>query len=155
MSAMHSMETARTEDMTAKPVFRGCRAIVAAATVIACGLLAAPLQAEHQTIDVTMTLTATAGNTYVTLAASHTGALNVHYQYREETEDIWRHMADTAQVWDLTNGVPYTFEGRALQLVGENDDGSDHFIYSDVSESVTVTPSASAGDPPREAPVSE
>ena len=67
MTAIRSTKTARTEDMTAKPAFRGCRTIVAAAAVIACGLLAAPLQADHETFTATVTLTATPGDGEVTL----------------------------------------------------------------------------------------
>ena len=65
MTAIRSTKTAltdRTEDMTAKPAFRGCRAIAAAAAVIAFGLLAAPLRADHQALDVTVTLAATLGD---------------------------------------------------------------------------------------------
>ena len=155
MTAIRSTKTTSAEDMTAKPALRGRRAIVAAAAVVACSLLAAPLQAEHETFDVTVTLTATPGDGEVTLQASHgvdshVGAQSleiVGYQFRGQSngewDDDWWHMyADgSGYVRELTNGTAYTFQARAYRATS-GDDGY-HYAYSDPSESVTVTPTAS------------
>ena len=160
MTAIRSRKTIRTEDMTAKPAFRGCRAMVAAAAVVACGLLAAPLQADHESFSATVTLTATPGDGEVTL---NVGGITtsasfawVGYQYRGGPWDTqWTLIGGEADdsgavtasviVQDLTNGVEVSFEARAFRANME--DGEWHFQYSGASDSVSVTPTAPTTTP--------
>ena len=138
MTAIRSMETARTEDMTAKPAVRGrARAIVAAATVAACSLLAAPLQAD-EVWNVTVTLTHTIVNGEVRLDMTLTGhdatwfsspAAEVGLQYRQKgtvTDEGWFDWGPWRTIGndtDTANVVindhfgygpgPYYFQGQA------------------------------------------
>ena len=90
MTAIRSTKTIRTKDRTAKPTFRGYRGIVTAATVIAFGLLAAPLQADHLD-DTTVTLTATVGDDdMVTLSVSASPPVN-NNDPRQETRYQFRY----------------------------------------------------------------
>ena len=158
MTAIRSTKTAPMEDMTAKPAFPGCRAIVTAAAVIAFGLFAAPLQADHETFDVTVTLEATAGDGQVELTATHTASSSVtgaavageiidclFQEKRADADwgDSWWNMSECRNtVGDLENGTAYSFRSKAFRATRDSEGGL-HFAYSEPSEAVTVTPGAS------------
>ena len=156
MTAIHSTETTRTGDMTTKLVFRGRRAIVAAAAVVACGLLAAPLQAEHVAYDVALTLTTTvSAEKHVTLTATIDGFVadpqqQTGFQYTmkgedQEYSDDWYNMGDVGGSANVTvqdfigyGDGPYHFKVRAWNA--RVDAGSLHFSYSPTTEaSVDLT----------------
>ena len=145
MTAIRSTKT----DMTAKPAFRGCRTIVAATAVIACGLLAAPLQADHVAYDVTVTLTTTISDGQVTLTASIDGFVTdpnqqTGFQFAmkgegQEWSDGWWNMGDVGGSANVTiqdfigyGDGPYYFKVRAWNAARV--DGSVHFTYSPTTE---------------------
>ena len=158
MTAIRSTKTARTEDMTAKSAFRGCRAIAMTAAAIAYGLLAAPLQADHETFDVTVTLTVTVGDGRADLQASHTGGdsdvgtavsgeiIGCVFQAKRadvDWDNDWWNMNDCEwPVEDLDNGIAYSFRSKAYRAT-RGSDGEYHFAYSEPSDAVTATPEAS------------
>ena len=147
---------ASTGGHAAGPARRRFRVIVSMAAMIACGLLAAPLQADHETFNVAVTLQGAPGDGQVTLRASHTGSGNVVgiaaydelivYRFREKVDgvwdDSWWNMGSegTTTVTDLTNGTAYTYQAQAL--MARRVDGEWHYAYSDPSGEVTVTPTA-------------
>ena len=156
MTAIRSMETARTVDMT-KPAFRGRRAIVAAAAVVACGPLAAPLQAEHEPFDVTVTVTASVDNDgpvdvrgMVKLEMSMTGEPDGLFDDPSQQAGFawrWRGKSgnwiqwestpsssdsDTLWISDFSNAVgPYYFQVRAWNA--RKVDGGVHVFLSDMT----------------------
>ena len=133
---------------------RRLRGIVSIAVMIACGLLASPLQADHETLNVVVTLEATPGDGYVTLRASQVGIGGAvdsditGYHFREQFngawDDSWWNMQSdgSSTVSDLANGTAYTYQARAYKV--SVSDGQYHYAYSDSSAAVTVTPTASA-----------
>ena len=157
MTAIRSTEITRTEDMTAKPAFRGCRAIVVAAAAITYGLLAAPLHADHETFDVTVTLVVTVGDGQVELQTSYPADSGVlippevvwigyHYQWKRADaqwdDDWWNMIEDRATVSELENGTAYSFRSRAFRMHYDSG-GGQHYAYSEPSEAVTGTPTVS------------
>lgn len=161
MTAIRSMETARTEEMTTKQAFRGCRAIAAAAAVVACGLLAAPLQAtdSHPWPDATVTLTATVGDGgQVTLNASVSPApvgpnQQTDFQYvikssgNEFDYTEWWNMGDGSVTYTDFGGYgegPYSFRARAWNM--SKVDGEWRLRISDMSDVVTVDPGSATTD---------
>ena len=159
MTAIRSIKTTRTEDMTAKPAFRDRRAIVAAAAVIACGLLAAPLQADHEAYEVTVTLTGTVNVDesekveQVKLEASVSSLVDnpkleqTGFQFREwegggNAPDSWWDMGTGVNVSSVEQYVhldgdgPFHFQARVWHVSAV--DGDLHFSVSEPSETVTV-----------------
>lgn len=164
MIATRSTRTARTENMTAKPAFRGCRATAAAAAVIAFGLLTAPLQAQtedctHSTgecictdDDYTVTLSATLGSdNVITLVGSVSPAFfeaadqQSGFQYRyKEPEDFgwsdWETLDRDPLRWTPFHGNgPYSLRARAWTY--KKVDGEWCLLLTDPTDVVTVTPS--------------
>ena len=154
MTAIRSIKTARTEDRTAKPVFRGGRAIVAAAAVIAFGLLAAPLQADHVTYDATVTIELTDGQdgnvvelTVQSSPANTDPRQQTGLQYRtkvegtEWSESSWGAIGDevgdtaTMSFWDFTVDGLWSFQARAWNM--RQIDGEWHLTFSTPSEVLT------------------
>ena len=146
----------KTAHLTAKQAFRGCRAIIAAVAVIACGLFAAPLQADHITYDATVTLTATLGDSrQVTLNASVDGFIynpseQTGFEYRMRqgegsySDSGWMTMnagvmttpRDGNVSVDLSGDGPFHFQARAWNM--RQIDGEWHLAVSDPSAEVTV-----------------
>ena len=145
---------ASTGGHAASPARRRFLATVSIAAMIACGLFAAPLQADHETLNVVVTLEATPGDGYVTLRASQVGlgdavdAGITGYHFREQFDgawdDSWWNMGSdgSSTVSDLVNGTAYTYQARAYKVSVL--DGQYHYVYSDSSAAVTVTPTAPA-----------
>ena len=119
-------------------------------------LFAAPLQADHESFNVAVTLAAEPGDGQVVLRASHTSGGNVvglaqteliGYRYREKSDGAWGSWQGmgsdgNVEVQDLTNGTAYTYEAQAIRATMV--DGDWHLAYSDSSDEVTVTPTAAA-----------
>lgn len=152
MTAIRSIMPRRTEGMPDKPAFRGCRAIVAAAATIACGLLAAPLQADHVPYGALVEITGTAGSDgQVTLDASIPGFVadpsqQTDFQFRmrgSETttwDDEWFNMVDgNVTVTDFIGygTSPYSFQARAWNM--RKIEGEWHLTYSPPSGTITVS----------------
>ena len=149
---------APAEGHAASPADRRFRVIVSIAAMAACGLFAVPLQADHETLNVVVTLEATPGDGYIGLQASHVGIDNAGgatdagvsgYEFREKRsngswDDSWWSMYSdgSSSKWNVTNGTAYTFQARAYKTT--DSDGEFHRAYSDPSAAVTVTPTASA-----------
>ena len=141
----------------AGPARRRFGAVVAMAAMIACGLPAAPLLADHEKFEVAVTLEAEAGDRQVTLRASYTDSGNaggaaageiIGFRFREQVDgvwdDSWWNMNDdgTSTIGDLTNGTAYTYEAQAYKV--RRVDGAWHYAFSDSSNAVTATPAAAA-----------
>ena len=159
MTAIRSTRTARTEGITAKPAFRGRRAIVAAVAAVF-GLLAAPLQAEHEAFNVTMTLTATVAahvdGEQVTMKASMANAPAVDprrqfgIQYREwdgnaGPDDVsWQNVSalnEASVTWelyleDMMGPGPFYYQVRGWNM--QKVDGEWQASFSEPSDTVTV-----------------
>ena len=147
------MTVSRNKDRARRVGLR-CRAIAAAATVIAFSLFTAPLQAqeaESLPLDVTVSLDATLGaDNVVTLVASVTPAFLVEpteqsgFQFRSwEPEDAgwspWQTVDLKPVLWSPIHGNgPYKFQARAwtYRKVG----GEWRALVSDPTDVVTVTP---------------
>ena len=152
MTAIRSTKTIRTKDRTAKPTFRGYRGIVTAAAVIAFGLLAAPLQADHALSDVSVTLTATVGNDdMITLDVSANPPVNnndpsqqtgLQFRYRQGDgvwagdDDGWETVGLGSLMWEPLGDGPFYFQARVWNY--RKVDGEWHASVSESSAVVTV-----------------
>ena len=156
MTATRSTRAARTENMTAKLAFRGCRAVAAAAAVIAFGLLAAPAYADHVKYNATVTLAVTVGTdgsatlnmSYSPLNTDPRQQTGFQFRERQQSDGDWNGADDgwetlgsksTHTIQDFLGTPPFYVQVRAWNM--RKIDGEWHGTVSDPSAEVEVNPS--------------
>ena len=132
---------------------RAFRALAAAA-LAALLFAASPASASSPTpTPSTPTLSATAGDSRVDLSWTTSTAAS-WYQLRQSEDggsswDAWSDMSlyevktRTSAVTGLTNGTDYTFQVRGSRMAYFPSEGRYGYVYSEASDSVTATPTAS------------